>query len=128
VIVLDTHAFLWWRSEDERLSATARMEIEGAGGIGVPTACCLEIATLDRRGRITLAGGARRWIRAALADPRVMEIPLTAEIATEAGLLPETFPGDPIDRVVYATSTVTGSRLVTRDRRMSNHDPRRVVW
>ena len=128
MIVLDTHAFLWWRDEDPRLSDAARAEIEGADRIGVPTACCLEIATLDRRGRITLAGGATKWIRAALADPRVVEIPLTAEIATEAGLLPEAFPGDPIDRVVYATSTVTGSRLLTRDRRISNHDPRRVVW
>ena len=128
MIVLDTHAFLWWRDESPRLSETARTEIEEAGRIGVPTACCLEIATLDRCGRITLAGGATRWIRAALADPRVEEIPLTAEIAIEAGRLPDTFPGDPVDRVVYATSAVTGSRLVTRDRRITNHDPRRVVW
>lgn len=128
MIVLDTHAFLWWRDESPRLSETARTAIEEAGRIGVPTACCLEIATLDRRGRITLAGGATRWIRAALADPRVEEIPLTAEIAIAAGRLPDTFPGDPVDRVVYATSSVTGSRLVTRDRRITNHDPRRVVW
>jgi len=128
VIVLDTHAFLWWLDEDPRLSETARTAIEEAARIGVPTACCLEIATLARRGRVTLAGGATRWIRAALADPRVEEVPLTAEIAIEAGRLPDTFPGDPVDRVVYATSAVTGSRLVTRDRRITNHDPRRVVW
>ena len=128
MIILDTHAFLWWRDESPRLSETARTAIEEAGRIGVPTACCLEIATLDRRGRITLAGGVTKWMRAALADPRVEEIPLTAEIAIEAGRLPDTFPGDPVDRVVYATSTVTGSRLVTRDRRITNHDPRRVVW
>ena len=128
MIVLDTHALLWWRDENPQLSAAARTAIEEAGRIGVPTACCLEIATLDRRGRITLARGATKWIRAALADPRVEEIPLTAEIATEAGLLPDTFPGDPVDRIVYATSYVTGSRLVTRDRRITNHDPRRIVW
>jgi PIN domain nuclease of toxin-antitoxin system len=128
VIVLDTHAFLWWRDEGPQLSEAARTAIEDASRIGVPTACCLEIATLDRRGRITLAGGATKWIRAALAHPRVEEIPLTAEIAIEAGRLPDTFPGDPVDRVVYATSSVIGSRLVTRDRRIATHDPRRVVW
>ena len=128
MIVLDTHAFLWWRDEDPRLSAAALAAIEGADRIGVPTACCLEIATLDRRGRITLAGGATRWIRAALADPRVEEIPLTAEIAIEAGGLPDTFPGNPVDRVIYATSRATGSPLVTRDRRIADHDPRRAVW
>jgi len=128
MIVLDTHAFLWWRDEDPRLSEIARTEIGEARRVGVPSACCLELATLDRRGRITLAGGATRWIRAALADPKVEEIPLTAEIATAAGLLPATFPSDPVDRVVYATAAVSGSRLVTRDRRISSHDPRRVVW
>ena len=128
MIVLDTHAFLWWRDEDPRLSAAALAAIEGADRIGVPTACCLEIATLDRRGRITLAGGATRWIRAALADPRVEVIPLTADIAIEAGGLPDTFPGNPVDRVIYATSRATGSPLVTRDRRIADHDPRRAVW
>ena len=128
MIVLDTHAFLWWRDEDPRLSAAALTAIESSDRIGVPTACCLEIATLDRRGRITLAGGATKWIRAALADPRVEEIPLTSEIALAAGELPESFPGDPVDRVIYATSRATGSPLVTRDRRIANHDPRRVVW
>ena len=128
MIVLDTHAFLWWRDEDPRLSAAALSTIESSDRIGVPTACCLEIATLDRRGRITLAGGATRWIRAALADPRVEEIPLTSEIAIAAGELPESFPGDPVDRIIYATSRSTGSSLVTRDRRISNHDPRRAIW
>jgi PIN domain nuclease of toxin-antitoxin system len=128
VIVLDTHAFLWWRDEDSRLSAAALAAIEDSDRIGVPTACCLEIATLDRRGRITLAGGATKWIRAALADPRVDEIPLTSEIALAAGELPETFPGDPVDRIIYATSRTTGSSLVTRDRRITSHDPRRAIW
>lgn len=128
MIVLDTHAFLWWRDESPRLSETARMAIESAPRIGVPTACCLEIATLERRGRITLAGGARRWLRAALADARIEEIPLTAEIAIEAGQLPDGFPGDPVDRIMLATSSVLGSPLVTRDRRIAAHDPRRVVW
>jgi PIN domain nuclease of toxin-antitoxin system len=128
VIVLDTHAFLWWQDESPRLSGAARTAIDGADRIGVPTVCCLEISTLDRRGRITLAGGPTRWLRAALADPRIEEIPLTAEIAIAAGELPETFPGDPVARVIYATSRATSSSLVTCDRRITDHDPRRVVW
>lgn len=128
MIVVDTHAFLWWRDGSPRLSATARQAIETANTVGVPTACCLELATLERRGRITLDRGASGWIRAALADERIEELSLTAEIAIEAGRLPETFPGDPVDRVVYATAAVAGSRLVTRDRRITAHDPQRVVW
>ena len=35
MIVLDTHAFLWWRDEDPRLSDAARAEIDGAGRITI---------------------------------------------------------------------------------------------
>lgn len=128
MIVLDTHALLWWRDESPKLSATARQAIAGARRIGVPTTCCLELATLERRGRIALDRGAARWIRSALGVERVEALPLTAEIAIEAGLLPDTFPGDPVDRVVYATAASRGCPLVTSDRRIRAHDPDRIVW
>ena len=128
MIVLDTHALLWWRDGSRRLSGTARRTIEGASSIGIPTACCLELATLERRRRIVLQGGAARWIRAAVAGERIVELPLTGEVAIEAGRLPDAFPGDPVDRIVYATAVVTGSRIVTRDRRITAFDRARVVW
>lgn len=128
MIVLDTHALLWWRDGNGRLSRAAHTHIERASEIGVPTACCLEVASLERRGRIALQGGAARWIRAAIAGERIVELPLTSEIAVVAGQLPDGFPGDPVDRIVYATASTTGSRLVTRDRRIAAFDPARVVW
>jgi PIN domain nuclease of toxin-antitoxin system len=128
VIVLDTHALLWWRDGSTRLTARARAAIASADRIGVPTACCLELATLHRRRRIVLDRGPATWIRAALSAERVEELPLTTEIAIEAGVLPDTFPGDPVDRIVYATATMSGARLVTSDRRIRAHDARRVIW
>ena len=68
------------------------------------------------------------WIRAALAVQGVEPYPLTTEIAIEAGRLPDSFPGDPVDRIVYATATVLRSKLVTRDQRITDHDPGRVIW
>ena len=122
MIVLDTHAFLWWRDEDSRLSAAARTAIEGADRIGVPTACCLEIATLDRRGRITLAGGATRWIRAALADPRVEELPLDRRDRDRGGRATRDVsrrPGRP-----GRLRDLARNRLVTRHARSTHHGPR----
>jgi len=55
-------------------------------------------------------------------------VPLTDEIAVEAGSLPASFPGDAVDRIVYATAVALRTRLVTRDRRIARHDPERVVW
>ncbi len=128
MIVLDTHVLLWWRDGSPKLSKPARRAIDSADRIGIPTVCCLELATLERRGRIALDRGAAFWTRRALAVERVEELPLTAEIAVAAGLLPDTFPGDPVDRAVYATAAALGCRLVTSDRRIRSHDAARVLW
>jgi len=128
VIVIDTHTFVWWRDENENLSRRAKHAIESAGRILVPTACCFELATLERRGRIRLDRGVVAWIRAALAAPGVEAFPVTSDIATEAGRLPDTFPGDPVDRIVYATAVSLQTPIVTRDRRITEHDPARVIW
>ncbi len=128
MIVLDTHALVWWREENRNLSRRAKRAIESADRIVVPTICCFELSTLERRGRMALDRGVTAWIRAVMAAPRVEEHALSGEIAAEAGRLPDGFPGDPVDRIVYATATWLGARLVTRDRRITAFDPARVVW
>lgn len=42
-------------------------------------------------------------------------------IAATAVGLPDTFPGDPADRLIYATAVERGWRLVTKDRRLRDH-------
>ena len=53
VIVLDTHAWVWWASDPARLSVPARRAIEGAvmdGGLLVSSISAWEVAMLRRRG------------------------------------------------------------------------------
>jgi len=38
------------------------------------------------------------------------------------------FPGDPADRIIYATALDLGVRLVTRDAAIAGYDPARAVW
>lgn len=128
MIVLDTHALLWWRDESPLLSTAALQAIEESDRIGVPTACCLELATLQRRGRVALGRDPGRWIRIALAGDRVEALELTTEIAIEAGRLDGSFPGDPVDRIVYATAVAHRARLVTRDGLIAAFDGERVLW
>ncbi|MGI9082374.1 MAG: PIN domain-containing protein [Thermoleophilaceae bacterium] len=49
-------------------------------------------------------------------------------MASAAGLLPEGFPGDPADRIIYATALSVGARLVTRDDAIRAFDARATVW
>jgi len=128
VIVLDTHAWLWWVSEPKRLSAAAREAIEGAGSVGVSAISCWEVGMLVSQGRIELDGGLRRWIRQALAQPGLVALPVTPKIGLDAAMLDEQFGGDPADRLIYATARDAGGILVTRDRRMRGFDERGSLW
>ena len=51
-----------------------------------------------------------------------------AAVALDAALLDDTFPGDPADRLIYATARRAGARLVTRDQRITAFDAARAVW
>jgi PIN domain nuclease of toxin-antitoxin system len=128
VIVLDTHAFLWWVSDPARLGKMARREIGRAGRIGVPAICGLEIAVSARRGRIVLDRATLDWLQDALALPRVELLPLTPAVAVKAADLPEAFPGDPADRVIAASAILQSAPLVTKDERIHAFEGVRCVW
>jgi PIN domain nuclease of toxin-antitoxin system len=129
VIVLDTHAWLWWTSEPTRLSDAAQIAIDRATSIGVSTLSAWEVAMLAARGRIALDREIGLWVRQALAEARVEALAPSAEIAVAAGLLDSKgFPGDPIDRLIYATALATKARLVTRDTAIRAFDPELTVW
>jgi PIN domain nuclease of toxin-antitoxin system len=128
VIVLDTHTWLWWVNDETKLSAPAHRAIEDADTVGIPTISAMEVAALVRRGKIALDTGVQAWTGQALALDGVLELPLTAEIAVEAGTFGDDFVGDPADRIIYATAIVSGSKLITRDRFLRTYDPVRTVW
>jgi PIN domain nuclease of toxin-antitoxin system len=128
VIVLDTHAWIWWTTAPAKLSRKARQAIEGADRLGVSPISCLEVATLARRGRIALDRDADAWVEQALAQESIELIPLTPQIAVSAGGLEDGFPGDPADRLIYAAALSAGADLVTKDAALRRFDSSRTIW
>jgi PIN domain nuclease of toxin-antitoxin system len=129
LIVLDTHAWVWWAGETGDLSHAAELAIAEAEQVGICTISCWEVATLVARGRLELTPDVDRWVAAALAQPGVVELQLDARTATRAGgLSRKAFPGDPADRIIYATALERGARLVSRDEGIAGFDPARVLW
>jgi PIN domain nuclease of toxin-antitoxin system len=61
---------------------------------------------------------------------QVRTIGTTPAIAATAVSLPSSFPGDPADRLIYATAIENGWSLVTKDQRLRRHrHPRPItVW
>lgn len=128
MIVLDTHAWIWWVSEPAKLGRVARQEIHRAKKIGVPAICCLEVATLAARNRITLDRPPLQWLHDALALPRVDLLAITPAVAVKAAELPALFPGDPADRLVAATAILESALLITKDVRMHKAAIVRTAW
>ena len=119
-VLLDTHALLWWRAGGDRLSARAARAIEGAGQVLVSPLSCWEITTLERQGKIALDRDPLGWIQALFRTPGLETADLSPTAAAWAGAADSTlFPGDPIDRMLYATAMDLRVPLVTKDERLT---------
>ncbi len=129
MVVLDTHAWIWLSSDPSKLSRTAAAAIDAAGTIGVPSISCWEVSMLAAAGRIELDQPVTEWVRLALAQPGILALPLTPPVAVAAGLLDrDAMPGDPADRMIYATARAAGAALLTRDAALRKFDPRGTLW
>ena len=123
MIALDTHTWVQWTIDPERLSESQRQAIEEHEDdlIGVSAISCWEIAKLCEYGRLELPVGLREWFRLALGYPGIALLPLTPEIAIESTTLPGDFHRDPSDQIIVATARVHGCALVTADRKIVNY-------
>jgi len=128
LILLDTHAFIWLADGSERLSEPARKAIAEDAEPAISTISVQEIAYLTMRGRLELDRPVGAWVGDALGTHDVGALPPTVAIALRAGSLDLAFPGDPADRIIYATALECGTRLVSRDTDITDFDPARIVW
>jgi PIN domain nuclease of toxin-antitoxin system len=128
VIVLDSHVLHWWSAEPERLSSTAAGLIAEADELAVADVTWWELAWLAHHERILLGIPVRTWLERLAAHVRTL--PVTPGIAELAARLPASFPGDPADRLIFATAIEHGCSLVTKDARLlRQRSPRPVaVW
>ena len=125
-LLLDTHVVQWWSAEPDRVSRAATAALEHADELAVAAISWFELGWLARHDRIVVAIPVRSWLEQLSNQVRTAE--LTPAIADAAAALPASFPGDPADRLIYATAVEHGWRLVTKDRRMRGHrHPRPVV-
>lgn len=124
-LLLDSHVLHWWAAEPERLSPAAAAAVEGADELAVASISWFELAWLARHDRIVVGVPIRTWLEGLAASVRTFGT--TPAIADAAVSLPASFPGDPADRLIFATAIEHGLRLVTKDRRIRSHRHARAV-
>lgn len=117
----DTHVFIWWLTEPRRLSRGQRRalaKVSAESPLLVSDISLWEIAMLVEKGRISLGLPLRDWLERATAPPLVLRCAISPTIAAEVAALPESFHGDPADRIIVATARVHGAHLLTADQRI----------
>ena len=131
MILLDTHAWVWWASNPDLLSQTARKAVDDAARrheLFVATISAWELALLVTKGRLDLTLDVRDWIARCEALPFLSFVPLSTGIAVESVRLPDFHHADPADRIITATALSLGARLVTKDEKLLEYRPVRAIW
>ena len=121
MIILDTHIWLWWLLGDGNLSPDERGALDlkaSHGELTLSWVSIWETEMLERKGRIKLSPDFSSWISAA-ADPQIARVlPVDIDLVVAQRQLPESFHGDPADRLITATSILSGYPLATHDKRI----------
>jgi PIN domain nuclease of toxin-antitoxin system len=118
-VVLDSHVVHWWSAEPKRISSAAAKALSEADELAVAAISWFELAWLAKHERIVVTIPIRSWLEHLAAQIRTL--PLTPAIADTAVSLPSSFPGDPADRLIYATAIEHGLQIITKDRKLRAH-------
>lgn len=113
--LLDTHAFLWWVTDDVRLSPQARDTIDdGRNELYFSAASGWEIAIKARLGRLDVPADLERFMADQISENgfRTLAIELSHALRVY-GL--EDHHRDPFDRMLVAQGQVEGLPIISRD-------------
>ena len=131
MLVLDTHAWIWWVNDPSLLSLPARQAIDDAMATKAVYVSCIsswELALLVQRDRVLLSLDVRDWIARCEALPFLSFVPVTNAISVESVRLPDFPHADPADRIIVATALSMGAPLVTKDQKIHGYPHISSIW
>lgn len=129
--LLDTHAWIWWVTEDRRLSQAARRTIEKQQALDALLLSLIsvwEVAKKVEKGQLALDRPVGEWIDLATTQAGLHLAELTRPILVESCRLPPPFHGDPADQIIVATARDRDAIIVTKDRRIREYAHVRSAW
>jgi len=124
--LLDTHALLWWLSDDPALTRTARKVIaETKNTLIVSAVSAWEIATKVRLGKLPTGADLASDFSGQIQREGFELLAISAEHGIRAGLLPGPHK-DPFDRMLIAQSQAENVPIISNEAVFEGYGIRRV--
>ena len=122
-LLLDTHAALWWLSEDERFGETAADQlIDETNQVLLSAVVVWEVAIKRSLGRLE----APEDFASTLLDAGLQPLPVSLDHAAAVEQLPW-HHRDPFDRMLVAQASIEGAALVSHDAALRSYGVQ-LVW
>lgn len=110
MILLDTHAALWFATQDTTLGNISRsLALQALADSQLAISAKRRLDSLD----------SAQDVRLSMLDAGIIELPLTGDVCVQAVALAG-LPGDPADRFIVATAISHGATLLTADEALLN--------
>lgn len=125
--LLDTHVFLWWITDDRRLSSRASKIISnGDNLLYLSAASGWEISIKARLGKLELPSNIASFIAEQLAENAVIPLDVKMHHALYVYTLPD-YHRDPFDRLLIAQAQLEDLPIITTDSQIARY-PVEVIW
>lgn len=131
MILLDTHVWIWFLSNPEKLSSEAKKAVETGiekESVFISSISIWEIAVLHTKDRLQLSIDLEKWISQSEKLPFLQFVPVNNAIALQSVLLPDPLHNDPADRIIIATALSEGVALVTKDEKIIAYSLIETIW
>lgn len=129
--LLDTHAWIWWVTQDRRLSKRAKAAIAAAlaeQDLWLSLISVWELAKKVEKQHLILDRPIDQWLDEAVTIQGLGLWELTRPILVHSCELPPPFHGDPADQILVATARRHGATLITKDQRIRRYSHVQSLW
>ena len=125
-LLLDTHALIWWMTENPSLPESGRrLIVDKRNTVIVSAATAWEMATKVRLGRLPAASDITRNFEEYLTQSGFESLPVSAAHGIRAGFLPGP-QKDPFDRMLIAQAQAENLIMVSNELSFDSYGIRRA--
>ncbi|MEA1911359.1 MAG: type II toxin-antitoxin system VapC family toxin [Spirochaetota bacterium] len=127
-VLLDTHTFLWWIDNNDKLSHTARRVIGDSNNkIYLSAVSTWEIAIKDQLGKLTAPKPLLPFFTDQIQNNNFLFLPIQIEHTCKVNEL-ENLHKDPFDRLLIGQSITEGFPILTIDPLISAYKDVKTIW